>query len=182
MRAEYRAAASAPVFGPVFALAVAPNFALILAFALALAAQVARAADCAPDVADLRQGDTRLRFAVEVADDEVERARGLMFRDRLPRFGGMLFVYETPRPVAFWMKNTLIPLDMLFFDAAGRLVRVHENAVPGDLTSIPGGETPVRFVLEINGGAARDLGIAPGAELRHPAIDPGAAVWSCTAD
>ncbi|MBP7003482.1 MAG: DUF192 domain-containing protein [Amaricoccus sp.] len=121
-----------------------------------------------------------MRFQVEVADDDAERARGLMFRESLPRFGGMLFVYDTAQPVAFWMKNTLIPLDMLFFDASGRLVSVHENAVPGDLTAIPG-HGDVQFVLELNGGAAARLGIAAGAEMRHPAIPAAGAAWSCAA-
>ncbi|MBA3324680.1 MAG: DUF192 domain-containing protein [Rhodobacteraceae bacterium] len=134
--------------------------------------------DCAPEIADLRVGETQLRFRVEVVDDDAERAQGLMFRESLPRFGGMLFVYDRAEPVAFWMKNTLIPLDMLFFDEAGRLISVHENAVPGDLTSIPS-NGPARFVLEINGGAARELGVEPGAELRHPAVDPEAAAWRC---
>ena len=155
--------------------------AALVAATLALSAGGAAAAqDCAPEIADLRAGDSRLRFRVEVVDEDAERARGLMFRESLPRFGGMLFVYDRPQPVSFWMKNTLIPLDMLFFDAAGRLVRVAENAVPGDLTAIPGGDA-IQFVLEINGGAARALGIAPGAELRHPAVDPSAAAWSCAA-
>ncbi len=135
-------------------------------------------AECLADVADLREGDSRFRFAVEVADTDGERAQGLMNRESLPRFGGMLFVYDQPQPVAFWMKNTLIPLDMLFFDQAGVLTHVHENAVPGDLAPIPS-KGDVLFVLEINGGAARQLGIEPGAELRHPAIDPDLAVWSC---
>lgn len=148
--------------------------------ALALGAGGARA-DCAPDVVDLRQGDSLLRFKVEVVDDEAERARGLMFRESLPRFGGMLFVYETEAPVSFWMRNTLIPLDMLFFDATGRLTRVHENAIPGDLSAIPSGG-PTQFVLEINGGAAEELGIAPGAVLRHPAVDLAVAAWGCEAD
>jgi uncharacterized membrane protein (UPF0127 family) len=101
-----------------------------------------------------------------------------MFRDGLPRFSGMLFVYETPQPVAFWMENTLIPLDMLFFDSSGTLTRVHPNARPLDRTPIPGGDG-VRFVLEINGGLAAELGIEPGAELRHPAIDQTQAAWPC---
>lgn len=145
---------------------------------LLLSAGPADAADCAPDRLDLRQGETILRFRVEVADDPAERSRGLMFREDLPRFGGMLFVYDAPEPVAFWMKNTLIPLDILFFDASGRLAAAHGNAVPGDLTPIPGGDA-IQYVLEINGGTARRLGIAPGAELRHPALDQARAAWPC---
>jgi uncharacterized membrane protein (UPF0127 family) len=152
--------------------------AALLGAALLLPAGSVLAADCAPDRLDLRQGETTLRFRVEVADDAAERSRGLMYREELPRFGGMLFVYDAPEPVAFWMKNTLIPLDMLFFDASGRLAAVHENAVPGDLTPIPGGDA-IQYVLEINGGAARRLGIVPGAELRHPALDQARAAWPC---
>jgi uncharacterized membrane protein (UPF0127 family) len=147
-----------------------------IAFGLAggsLAAQ-----ECAPDVLDLRDGDSTLRFTTEVVDTEASRAQGLMHRDAMPRFSGMLFVYPEPGPVAFWMRNTRIPLDMLFFDAAGRLTRIHENAVPFDETAIPGGND-VLFVLEINGGMARELGIELGAELRHPAVDPELAVWPC---
>ena len=110
-----------------------------------------------------------MTFVVEVADDSAERAQGLMGRESLPTRGGMLFVYDIPNSVAFWMKNTLIPLDMLFFDGAGQLVSLHENARPLDETPIPGG-AGVQFVLEINGGLARDLGIGPDARLRHPAV------------
>jgi len=146
-----------------------------------LASAPAARADCAPDRLDLRDGETQLRFTVEVADTEETRARGLMFRETLPRFGGMLFVYETTGPVAFWMKNTLIPLDMLFFDEAGVLTRVHPEAVPGDLTPIPGGDA-VRYVLEIGGGSAASLGIVPGAEMRHPAVLQQNAAWPCAAE
>jgi uncharacterized membrane protein (UPF0127 family) len=149
--------------------------ALALASATALAA---RADDCAPGFVDLRDADTTLRFTVEVADSAEERSQGLMFRERMPKFSGMLFVYETPQPVAFWMKNTLIPLDILFFDDAGRLVRVKSDARPHDETPIIGGES-IRYVLEINGGLAEQLGIEPGAELRHPAVTEGTAVWPC---
>jgi uncharacterized membrane protein (UPF0127 family) len=153
--------------------------AVALAIAALVAAGPGSAQDCAPGVADLRDADTSLRFQVEVADTAEARARGLMFRESMPRFSGMLFVYEEPQPVAFWMENTLIPLDMLFFDTEGRLVRVHENAVPLDRTPIPGGDD-IRFVLEINGGQARALGIEVGAELRHPAVDPDVAAWPCS--
>jgi len=149
------------------------------ALALALALPAAAAAqDCAPDVLDLRDPDTALRFHVEVVDDAAERAKGLMFRESLPEFSGMLFVYETPQPVAFWMRNTLIPLDMLFFDPAGKLARIKSGAIPLDETPIPGGDN-IRYVLEINGGLAQSLGIDLGAELRHPALDQAAAAWSC---
>jgi uncharacterized membrane protein (UPF0127 family) len=149
---------------------------LALAAAAALAPPAAWA-ECAPDVVDLRDADSELRFRVEVVDDAAERARGLMFRDSLPPFGAMLFVYDSPQPVAFWMRNTLIPLDMLFFDGAGRLERIHREAVPHDETPIVGGEE-IRYVLEINGGLAAELGIELDAELRHPAIE-GAPAWPC---
>jgi uncharacterized membrane protein (UPF0127 family) len=148
---------------------------LALAAAAALAPPAAWA-ECAPDVVDLRDADSELRFRVEVVDDAAERARGLMFRDSLPRFSGMLFVYEAPQPVAFWMRNTLIPLDMLFFDAEGRLVSIKHDAQPLDETPVPGGEA-IRYVLEINGGMAAELGIDLGAELRHPAVENAA--WPC---
>jgi uncharacterized membrane protein (UPF0127 family) len=77
------------------------------------------------------------------------------------------------------MKNTLIPLDMIFADERGVVTSVHANAVPHDLTTIDGGEG-VRFVLEINGGLAKRLGIVPGSEMRHPAID--VPVWACDAE
>lgn len=135
-------------------------------------------AACATDRVDLRWAGGSESFTVELADDPAERARGLMFRESLDPAAGMLFVYETPLRAQFWMKNTLIPLDMIFADAAGRVTRVHANAIPGDLTPIDGGEGVV-YVLEINGGLAARLGIAPGAELRHPAIAAATAAWPC---
>ncbi len=89
----------------------------------------------------------------------------------------MLFVYERPQRAVFWMRNTLIPLDLIFMDSTGTVTRIHENAIPLDLTGIEGGEA-VQFVLEINGGLARRLGIAEGSALRHPAIGEDAA-WAC---
>jgi uncharacterized membrane protein (UPF0127 family) len=152
-----------------------------LVFGLVLLPGAVQAADCAPRALDLRDADSSLRFSVEVVDDATERARGLMFRESLPQFSGMLFVYETPQPVAFWMRNTLIPLDMLFFDDTGTLTRIHAGAVPHDETPIPGGDD-VRYVLEINGGLAATLGIDLGAEIRHPSLDQPAAAWSCAED
>jgi hypothetical protein len=115
---------------------------------------------------------------VEVADDPAERAQGLMNRPSLPRGAGMLFLYEAPQRATFWMRNTLIPLDMIFMDETGTVTRIHENAVPLDETTIDGGDG-VRAVLEINGGLARAIGIGVGSELRHPGLDQSRAAWPC---
>ena len=135
-------------------------------------------ADCADDRVDLRGDWGTARFSVDVADEPQERSLGLMNRESLPRSAGMLFVYERPQRAVFWMKNTLIPLDMIFMDETGTVTRVHENAIPHDETGIDGGQG-VQYVLEINAGLAGRLGIAPGTELRHPAIGD-VAVWSCS--
>ncbi len=150
--------------------------ALLAVLATCAAPLAAVAADCAPDQVDLRDSDTTLRFHVEVMDTPAEREQGLMFRKSLPKFSGMLFVYETPQPVAFWMKNTLIPLDMLFFDGTGKLTRIKSQAQPLDETPVVGGNA-IRYVLEINGGLAQSLGIDLGAEMRNPAIE--GAAWPC---
>lgn len=151
---------------------------VILLFGLGVPGSAWADAPCAVDRLDIRWADGRETFAVEVADDAAERAKGLMFRQDMPLSEGMLFVYDAPRQVSFWMKNTLIPLDMVFADATGTVTRVYANAVPGDLTPIDGGEG-VQFVVELNGGLAAKLGIAPGAVLRHPAIPAGGAAWPC---
>ncbi|WP_424932499.1 DUF192 domain-containing protein [Amaricoccus macauensis] len=143
-----------------------------------LAAGAGLAAECAPGQLDLRDADSVLRFRVEVADDAAERSQGLMHVEEMPRMAGMLFVYPEAQPVSFWMRNTLISLDMLFFDETGTLAHIHENAVPLDETPIPGG-SDIRYVLEINGGLAETFGIEEGAELRSPAIDQERAAWPC---
>ena len=97
-------------------------------------------AACSPDVVDIRGSFGQARFTVELADTGAERAQGLMFRESLPSSAGMLFVYESPQRASFWMKNTLIPLDMIFADSTGRITRVHSNAIPQDLTPIDGGD------------------------------------------
>ena len=145
-------------------------------FALFLTTSFAFAA-CDLEHVDLRSELGQARFSVEVADTPRERSLGLMHRETMPRSAGMLFVYEKPQPVSFWMRNTLIPLDMIFMDKRGVVQRVHENAVPLDETGIDGGDG-IQFVLEINGGLAGRLGIVEGAELRHPAIGADAA-WPC---
>lgn len=115
------------------------------------------------------------RYYVEVADDPDERARGLMFRDRLEPGRGMLFIHEREEPLAYWMKNTKIPLDILYFDAQLRLV-AQQRAVPpctlGDRCPSYPSQAPARYVLELNAGEAARLGLANGMQLR---LGPGVA-------
>lgn len=144
----------------------------------ALVAQPAIAA-CAEDRVSLRGDWGQARFRVELADDTAERAQGLMHRESLPRGAGMLFVYETPRRATFWMRNTLIPLDLIFVGPDGVVTRVHEDAQPLDESTIDGGPG-VAAVLEINAGLAETFGIEPGTEMRHPSFGPDA-VWPCEA-
>ena len=101
------------------------------------------------------------RFIVEVARTPQEQAQGLMHRQSLPPDRGMIFPYDPPRPVAFWMKNTLIPLDMIFIAPGGRIARIEANTVPLSLEPTASGEA-VGAVLEIAGGRSAELGIAAG--------------------
>lgn len=150
----------------------------LAALALSLVAAGARAEDvCAPERLDIRGDWGTARFSVEIADDDGERAQGLMFRETLGAAQGMLFVYPRPGSHSFWMKNTLIPLDMLFVTPDGVVQHVHAMAVPGDLTPIGGGDG-VLAVLEIRGGLAAAMGIEPGDEIRHPAFGADAS-WAC---
>ena len=135
-------------------------------------------AACQLDIVDLRSDTGKARFKVQIADDDAERAQGLMHVEKMPRFSGMLFVYDEPLHAYFWMKNTLIPLDMLFIDETGVVTHVHENAVPHSLESIDGGEN-VLAVLEVNGGLSRLLGLGVGTQIRHPAFNQTTAIWPC---
>ncbi len=101
------------------------------------------------------------RFIVEVARSPEEQAMGLMHRQSLAPDRGMLFPYDPPQPASFWMKNTLIPLDLIFIRADGTIARIAENTVPLSLDPVPSLE-PVAAVLEIAGGRAAELGIRPG--------------------
>ena len=98
---------------------------------------------------------------LEVAQDDATRTRGLMYREHLVDGHGMLFVFGEVSDHAFWMKNTVIPLDMIFIGADGRIVGVHENATPLSLARISVGR-PSKWVLEVAGGYAARAGIASG--------------------
>ena len=145
--------------------------------ALSLAAVSAEAA-CRTDRVELRGAFGTAAFTVDVADEPAERSQGLMHVPAMPASKGMLFLYEAPQRATFWMKNTLIPLDMVFVGTDGVVTHVHENAIPLDETTIDGG-SGVIAVLEINGGLAGQIGIAPGTELRHPGLDQAEAAWPC---
>ena len=151
--------------------------ALAVALAIGVSGQ-AMAAPCTPDLVELRGDWGGARFRVELADTPDARSLGLMNRPEMARGKGMLFIYESPRRATFWMRNTLIPLDLIFLDKTGTVTRVHENAVPLDETVIDGGPD-VLAVLEINGGMAREIGIAEGTTLRHPALDQAVAAFPC---
>lgn len=112
----------------------------------------------------------KFRFHVELALSVPQQMQGLMFRDQMAADAGMLFLYDRPHPASFWMKNTLIPLDMLFIGSDGRIVNIHERAVPGSLDGI-NSAGPVKGILEINGGMSARLGIRPGDRVVYPAFD-----------
>jgi uncharacterized membrane protein (UPF0127 family) len=152
---------------------------ILLLSLLLFAGRAAIAEVCDPYQLDIRDEGVSAKFNVEVAVSPEEKARGLMYRESMPMFSGMLFVYSQPQRVSFWMRNTLIPLDMVFIGADGIVRHVHENARPLDETGIPGGSDDIQYVLELNGGLARMLNITPGAEIRHPAINSNLAAWPC---
>lgn len=114
----------------------------------------------------IESGAKRHIFKVELADRPDTMTRGLMFRRSLPADGGMLFDYRAEQPVSMWMRNTYIPLDMLFIRADGRIAHIHERAIPHDETPISPA-MPVRAVLEVNGGTVARLGIRAGDKVIH---------------
>lgn len=105
-------------------------------------------------------------FTIEVARSPKEQEQGLMFRRSLAPDRGMIFPYAPPRPVAFWMKDTYIPLDLIFIGADGRIGRISENCAPMSLDLIYSG-APVVAVLEIAGGRAAELGLKPGDRVEY---------------
>lgn len=109
------------------------------------------------------------RFHVDVVDTNESRAKGLMFVQDLADDAGMLFDFKEERDVSFWMRNTFIPLDMIFVGADGVVKNIHVNARPHDVTGIPS-EGPVQFVLEIPGGRSVEIGLKPGDTMEHPRV------------
>lgn len=141
------------------------GFAVAL-FVLALA-PLAQAQSDALEPLAIVSGDKRHAFQVEVMRTPETRARGLMHRQHLPQDRGMLFDFGRVEPVAMWMENTFISLDMLFIRADGTIARIASRTEPLSRRTIPSGE-PVLSVLEINGGQSESLGIRPGDRVEHP--------------
>lgn len=158
-----------------------------LALALALLAVLtegasarAEALRCAPDQVTILTGSGPLHFQVEIADEPEEQARGLMFRPSLAPDAGMLFVFDPPRRTAFWMRNTMIPLDMIFVDDAGRIETiVVRRDTFSDRASTSKGD--VRAVLELNAGTAAARGIREGDRVIHPAFRAAPEPFRCPA-
>ena len=113
---------------------------------------------------------TERAFDIELAVSPQQQSQGLMYRHSLAEDAGMLFIYRPAREVSMWMKNTVIPLDMLFIAEDGEIVKIVERTVPLSLTPISS-DRRVRAVLEINGGMADRLGIRPGDRVIHPAFE-----------
>lgn len=124
------------------------------------------------DTVEILTSRGRVKFTVELAVTKAEQQRGLMFRKSLAPDRGMLFPYNPPQRAAFWMKNTLIPLDILYIAPDGRVLSIARNAVPHDETPLPSGGI-IRGVLEIPGGRAAQLGILPGDRVLNKIFPKG---------
>ena len=107
------------------------------------------------------------RFTVEVARSVEQQQTGMMNRNSLAPDRGMIFPYDPPQPVAFWMRNTLIPLDLIFVAPGGKILRIEANAVPLSLDQLPSGG-PIEAVLELAGGRSAELGLKPGDQVSWP--------------
>ena len=176
-------AAPAPVSPPDASSRAAPPKplrSLLLALLLALSAAVGQAGQARETILDLAtypKGDVvvesagggRHAFRVWVADTDERQRQGLMYVRDLPADQGMLFVNRPPRPASFWMKNTYIPLDLLFIDATGKVLQIFERATPLSLEPMAV-DAPVRAVLEVKGGESARRGIRVGDRVRHPAF------------
>ena len=145
------------------------GFILLVHFCTAAVAEPARS-----ELALVTQAGERFALQVEIANTDAEKSQGLMFRDKLDEKHGMLFLYQPSREVAIWMKNTLLPLDIIFIDVTGRIIKIERDAVPLSEQSMRS-DRPVRAVLEINGGMTGFMGVAVGDRVVYEPLwpDPG---------
>lgn len=145
--------------------------AVLAAAVLAVAVPASARAEPALSPLEIRTAGGVRAFQVEVADTEASRERGLMFRTEMAPDRGMLFDFRREQPVWFWMKNTYLPLDMIFVTADGTILSIAVDATPLSEAAIPSGG-PVRFVLEVVAGTARRLAIRPGDRMVHALVGP----------
>jgi uncharacterized membrane protein (UPF0127 family) len=142
---------------------------LLVASPLAQAQQQQLLTDFKHDALTITSADGPHKFQIELATDDAHREQGLMFRQSMAPDAGMLFLYDHVQPVAMWMENTYIPLDMLFIAADGRIVNIRQRAVPHSRENITS-DGQVKAVLELNGGIVARLGIKPGDRVAGPGL------------
>lgn len=143
---------------------------LLLFLCLAASSCITQAKEPVLESLGILTADGRnITYKIETAATEMTMRRGLMFRDSMADDHGMLFIYQPQRDVSMWMKNTILSLDMLFIDGAGKIVYIEERTTPFSLETISAGR-PVRAVLEINAGQVDHHGIQPGDIVVHPAF------------
>lgn len=118
----------------------------------------------------ITSGETVHRFQVEIAATDEQRSMGLMFREEMALDHGMLFLFETEGQRYFWMKNTPLPLDIIYISATGTIVSIAADTKPFSLDTIPSG-LPAQYVLEINAGLSAKLGIKPGDKVSNPSME-----------
>jgi len=121
------------------------------------------------DELTITAADGAHKFQIELATDDAQREQGLMFRQTMAPDAGMLFIYDHVQPIAMWMENTYIPLDMLFIAADGRIVNIRQRAVPHSQENIASAG-PVKAALELNGGTVSRLGIKVGDKVTGPGL------------
>jgi len=138
---------------------------------LLVALTIGRGAAAAAESLEFVTATGAHRFEIEVARTERERQTGLMNRRSMPQNHGMLFLFPVEQPISMWMKNTYIPLDMIFVSRKGRVTGVARDAVPMSEAVIPSGP-PAYAVIELNAGAARAMDLAVGDQVRHPSFKP----------
>jgi hypothetical protein len=167
--------------GPTLIRKASKAFALVIALVMALSVAACRGSD-EPSVGSsptgsLPRGTVTIGsasgeriFRVEIAETDADRQRGLMFREELDPDAGMAFLFESPVNGSFWMKNTLIPLDMIFINGDRQVVAMHESVPPCRRDPCPGYDSgaPARFVLELAGGTAKRLKLRPGDKIFIP--------------
>ena len=141
----------------------------VVGIATAVAVPARAEAPLAADRLEIRTKKAVHAFSIELADTDAKRAEGLMFRTEMAPDRGMLFDFKREEPVWFWMKNTYLPLDMIFVKADGTILSIAENTTPLSEATVPSGG-PVRFVFEVVAGTVKRLGISPGDRLVHARV------------